>query len=126
MAVYDDVVTRLAMLGYTATDADEASITYAVNQSAAYILTQTNLTEMPDGLYYTQVDYAAGLFLQAKSISGGLSTTLTGGGLKAVTEGDVKVEYDTTNTPESRLTALIAGLMTISESVLAAYRRLKW
>lgn len=126
MAIYDDVVTRLAMFGYTATPDDTLSIEYAVNQAAAYILTQTNLAELPEGLHYAHVDYAAGLFLQGKAAGGQLGEAFTGSGIKGITEGDVRVEYDTTSSPESRTDSLIKRLTSIPEKQLAAFRRLKW
>lgn len=128
MDIYNDVVTRLLMLGYTATEIDTPLIEYAIKQAAAYILTQTNLAEVPEGLYHAEVDMAAGLFLQGKYSAGQLDAAFTGGGktIKGVTEGDVRVEYDSAETAAARFDALLRRLTTIPEKQLAAYRRLKW
>ena len=50
MAVYDDVVIRLAMLGYEVTDADQPAVQYQINRAERYIKNNTNLPEVPEGL----------------------------------------------------------------------------
>ena len=65
MAMYDDVVIRLLQLGYTvpAGGTPDAAVTYAIDRAAEKIKANINRTDIPDGLHYTWVDMAAGLFL---------------------------------------------------------------
>lgn len=132
--IYTDVVARLASLGYTvtATDTPDAAVTYSINRAAEYIKANINRTEIPEGLYYTYVDMAAGLFLKDKKDTG----QLTGDAFdftapaKKIAEGDVSVEFsgasDGSSTPEARFDSLIKGFINPPQSVFAAFRRLKW
>ena len=70
MDIYNDVVARLAALGYTVTENPDAAVTYAINRAAEQIKANINRTEIPEGLRYTWVDMAAGLFLFDKKEAG--------------------------------------------------------
>ena len=48
MAVYDDVVIRLAMLGYEVTDVDKPAVQYQISRAERYIKNNTNLPEVPE------------------------------------------------------------------------------
>lgn len=61
--VYEAVVARLSMLGYTVTDADKAGLEYLIHKCEVDILTNINHRELPKGLFYTLVDMVAGQFL---------------------------------------------------------------
>ena len=63
MAVYDDVVIRLVMLGYEVTDADQPAVQYQINRAERYIKNNTNLPEVPEGLFGVWVDMAAGRYI---------------------------------------------------------------
>ena len=71
MAMYDDVVIRLLQLGYTvpAGGTPDAAVTYAIDRAAEKIKANINRTDIPDGLHYTWVDMAAGLFLFDKKVN---------------------------------------------------------
>ncbi len=45
-------------------DTPDAAVKYAINRAAEKIKANINRTEIPDGLHYTWVDMAAGLFLR--------------------------------------------------------------
>ncbi|MDE6589390.1 MAG: hypothetical protein K2K53_03385 [Oscillospiraceae bacterium] len=132
MEVYGAVVSRLAMLGYTATEDDRPALEYLIAQCRVELLVDINRGEVPDGLFYTLVDMAAGSFLHSKLAAGGLEI----GGLdfsqqpKSITEGDVSVTFaggsDDTASPEARFLAVLDGMMHPPESVLGAFRRLRW
>ena len=133
MTVYEAVVSRLAMLGYTVTDNDETGLNFLIDKCEKDILAGINQRVLPDGLFYVHVDMGAGQFLFDKKAAGGLDG-LEGfdfsAPVKSITEGDVAITFagasDGASSAEARFDALIAGLMRPSESTLAAFRRMRW
>lgn len=131
MAQYDDVVARLASLGYTVTDNQKGAVTYALNLAAEQIKANINRKEVPEGLYYTHIDMAAGLFLKDQKAAGQLGDGFDfSAPAKKISEGDVSVEFtgatDGSLTPEARFDKMLATLTNPPQSVFAAFRRLKW
>lgn len=131
--IYTDVVARLASLGYavTATDTPDAAVTYSINRAAEYIKAQINRTEIPEGLYYTHIDMAAGLFLKDKKDTNQLGANFDfTAPAKKITEGDVSVEFtgasDGSLTPEARLDKLINSLINPPAYLFARFRRFVW
>lgn len=132
MDVYEAVVSRLAMLGYQATEQDKPAIDYLTGKCKVALLASIHHKDVPDGLIYTLVDMVAGSFLQDKLAAGGLEiegldfSTDT----KSITEGDVSVTFaganDGTSSPEGRFLAALDGMAHPSEKILGAFRRLKW
>lgn len=128
--VYEAVVARLSMLGYTVTDADKAGLEYLIHKCEVDILTNINHRELPKGLFYTLVDMVAGQFLFDKKAAGGLEGFDFDAPAKSITEGDISVTFagasDGSSSAESRFDALLDRLMHPPNSVLAAFRRLRW
>ena len=128
--VYEAVVARLSMLGYTVTDADNAGLEYLIHKCEVDILTNINHRELPKGLFYTLVDMVAGQFLFNKKAAGGLEGFDFDAPAKSITEGDISVTFagasDGVSSAESRFDALLDRLMHPPDSVLAAFRRLRW
>lgn len=128
--VYEAVVARLSMLGYTVTDADKAGLEYLIHKCEVDILTNINHREFPKGLFYTLVDMVAGQFLFNKKAAGGLEGFDFDAPAKSITEGDISVTFagasDGSSSAESRFDALLDRLMHPPDSVLAAFRRLRW
>ena len=132
MDVYEAVVSRLAMLGYQATEQDKPAIDYLTGKCRVTLLASIHHKDVPDGLIYTLVDMVAGSFLQDKLAAGGLEiegmdfSTDT----KSITEGDVSVTFaganDGTSSPEGRFLATLDGMVHPSEKIMGAFRRLKW
>ena len=132
MDVYEAVVSRLAMLGYQATEQDKPAIDYLTGKCRVTLLASIHHKDVPDGLIYTLVDMVAGSFLQDKLAAGRLEiegldfSTDT----KSITEGDVSVTFaganDGTSSPEGRFLAALDGMAHPSEKILGAFRRLKW
>ena len=130
--MHKDVVSRLAMLGYQATEQDRPAIDYLTGKCKVTLLASIHHKDVPDGLIYTLVDMVAGSFLQDKLAAGGLEiegldfSTDT----KSITEGDVSVTFaganDGTSSPEERFLATLDGMVHPSEKILGAFRRLKW
>ena len=125
MITFEDVAARLALLGYTVTEDDRGGVEFSIARATERLKATLNLAEIPDGLFYTHIDVAAGLYLQDKRAASGEST---GGGItapiKSIAEGDVKIEYATESASNSE--ALIARLVTRPPDILAKYRRLAW
>lgn len=131
--IYSDVVARLASLGYavTATDTPDAAVTYSINRAAEKIKVNINRTEIPEGLYYTHIDMAVGLFLKDKKDTNQLGANFDfTAPAKKITEGDVSVEFtgasDGSLTPEARFDNMVHTFINPPQSVFAAFRRLKW
>ena len=132
MDVYEAVVSRLAMLGYQATEQDKPAIDYLTGKCRGPLLASIHHKDVPDGLIYTLVDMVAGSLLQDKLAAGRLEiegldfSTDT----KSITEGDVSVTFaganDGTSSPEGRYLATLDGMIHPSEKILGAFRRLKW
>lgn len=132
MDVYEAVVSRLAMLGYQATEQDKPAIDYLTGKCRVTLLASIHHKDVPDGLIYTLVDMVAGSFLQDKLAAGGLEiegldfSTDT----KSITEGDVSVTFagagDSASSPEGRFLTTLDGMVHPSEKILGAFRRLKW
>ena len=91
--VYEAVVARLSMLGYTVTDADKAGLEYLIHKCEVDILTNINHRELPKGLFYTLVDMVAGQFLFNKKAAGGLEGFDFDAPAKSITEGDISVTF---------------------------------
>lgn len=133
MTVYENVVARLAMLGYTVTQADAPGLDALISKCEQAILDDINHPALPDGLFYTLVDMAAGQFLFDKKAAGALEGV---GGFdfsapaRSVTEGDVSITFAGASegacSAEARFDALLETLRHPAESTLAAYRRLRW
>ena len=131
--IYMDVAARLASLGYavTATDTADAAVTYAIDRAAEKIKANINRTDIPDGLHYTWVDMAAGLFLFDKKTAGQLGEGFDfTAPAKKITEGDVSVEFagaaDGSSTPEARFDKLINSLINPPAYLFARFRRFVW
>lgn len=132
MGVYEAAVARLAMLGYTATDGDKPGLEYMIAKCEAELLADINHKEVPEGLFYTLVDMVAGSFLHEKLAAGGLEIE----GLdfdqpaKSITQGDIKVDFagasDGVGSAEARFRSRLDAMMHPPESVLGAFRRLRW
>lgn len=58
MTVYEAVVSRLAMLGYTVTDNDETGLNFLIDKCEKDILADINQRVLPDGLFYDGMEKA--------------------------------------------------------------------
>lgn len=127
MTVYEAVVARLAMLGYTVTDDDKTGLEYTIHKCEAELLANINHRKLPPPLFYTLVDMVAGQYLYDKKAAGGLGEGFDfEAPAKSITEGDISVTFAGASNAESRFDAMLAKLMHPAESTLAAFRRLRW
>ena len=133
MTVYEAVVNRLAMLGYTADYCDEPGLVYLISKCERDILDNINHKVLPDGLFYTLVDMVAGQFLFDKKATGeldGVEGFDFSAPAKSITEGDVSVTFagagDGAISAEARFDAMLDKLIHPDDNILAAYRRMRW
>lgn len=130
MTVYEAVVARLAMLGYTAVTADADAINFNIDKCESLLKADLNVSGVPEELFYVLVDMVVGHFLYDKKAAGTLTTFDFTAPAKQIHEGDVSVTFagasDGTLTPEARFDAMLNTLMHPSELLLACYRRLRW
>lgn len=116
-----DIKERLAQLGAQVEEADEEAILFAENKTCEHIKNVCNLDYVPDELECLAIDMACGEFLRDRLLSGMLGDFDTVGALKAITEGDVKVEYDGGDSIEGLLRFLSRG-----EADLYRFRKICW
>ena len=132
MDVYDAVVPRLATLGYAAAEEDRPGLEFLIARCRMELLADINHKEVPEGLFYTLVDMVAGSFLHEKLAAGALEIEGVDFAQqpKSITEGDVKVEFagasDGADSAEMRFRTQLDAMMHPPESILGAFRRMRW
>lgn len=131
MDIYNDVLLRVKNLGYTATEDDEESVRYSIGRASEYITGYINRAEVPEGLKYTFIDMAAGLFLTDKKAAGTLGDGFDfSAPVKSKSEGDVSITFasasDGSKTPEARFDEMLLRMVTPAPSLLISYRRMRW
>ena len=133
MTVYEAVVARLAMLGYTLTKTDTPGLEYLISKCERAILDNINHKVLPDGLFHTLVDMVAGQFLFDKKAAGALDGVEGfdfSAPAKSITEGDVSITFagasDGAASAEARFDAMLDKLIHPADSIFAAYRRMRW
>lgn len=125
------VKERLEQFGYMAIDKDEGAIGWALGKASAYVCNECNTETVPDSLFFVCADIAVGEFLQMKKtfapddLAGlDLSNVVT-----QISEGDTTVQFasgGSAATPEQRLDALIARLLSSGSNQFSCFRRLRW
>lgn len=124
----DDVIKRLGCFGVGESEQNSLMINIAVSKVQSRIKDMCNIEDIPDGLYNTAVDMAAGEFLLLKKSTGQLSGFDLDAAVKKIDEGDASITFACGNgslTPEGRLDHLIYYLLH-PEADFAAYRCVKW
>lgn len=116
-----DIRERLVQLGAEVGEEDEAAVLFAENKTAEHIKNVCNLDYIPEELEYLAVDMACGEYLRDRLLSGVMGDFDTAGALKAITEGDVRVEYDGGDSLEALLEFLGRG-----EADLYRFRKICW
>lgn len=123
------VSARLAALGYTVTDADNAALDYNIRKAGTYLKASTNQPEVPEGLFYVWVDMAAGLFLADRKASGGLADTYNfEAPAKSISEGDTSVTFALAGSGsfEDRFDAMLERMVHPNAELITTFRRLVW
>mgnify|MGYP006954660965 CR=1 FL=1 len=118
----EEVKTRLTTLGYEATEADDAFITFAIGKTEERIKAFTGLSDVPEGLKYEFIDEVASGIIQSKMATGGGDIDKV---VKSIQEGDTTVSFDGSSSKTVWLTNYLNGMM-ISLTVLCRYRVFVW
>lgn len=125
----DEIRTYLLYIGYDAT-VDKDFLSFVLDYWLDYIVVQTNNSVIDPRCDTAIVEKVAAEFLMRKKNMGLLEGFDYDRGVKAITEGDTKVEYltgDDAQTSESRfnkcLNEMIRGF---DKKVISPFRKLRW
>ena len=125
---YEMVLKRLDSFNYIFDVAyDGWLIAFCMQKVESHIMNDCNTSNITDGLIPTAVDLVCGEFFFNKNQSGQLEITgldLTGS-VTSIKEGDTSVSFDTSQTDDQKLDALITYLRK-GEGDLVCYRKLHW
>ena len=128
--MYDEIVARLADFGYTASAADEHSITFLIEKWSDYVLDFCNLEELHTGVETKLIDKICGEFLYYKKNSGQLGEDFDfEAPAKIIKEGDTSITMsygEGGKTPEQRFDNMLTNLMQSFDKNLVKYRRMAW
>lgn len=113
-----DIISRLATLGYEATEQDNALIEYLIKSVYQSILNECNIDEVPEGLRYVAIDMICGHILKSKLANDSIDVEKA---VQSIREGDTSVTY---TDPKQFLSNYYDSL--IHNKELVKYRRLVW
>ncbi len=124
----ESIRARLNMLGCSTYN--DLAISFAIDKVTNLIKNNCNIAEVPEGLYEQAIDMACGEYLLMLKATGQSIGTIIDNlpkAIKAVTEGDTKIDFaisDTTN-QEAMFQTLINYLLN-NRTNFARFRRLVW
>lgn len=129
MVVREDIVTRLAQLGYTIEETDYEQIDFELTKTINYVMNYCNITTIPDILDPRIVDRVCGDFLYYKKNSGSLEGFNYDAVIKSIKEGDTTLTYAVgqgEDTPENRFDTFVKSLDRGFDKWITPHRRLRW
>ena len=129
MVSRDEVIDRLAMLGYTASEEDYPAIDYELNSVTNYTLNHCNISEIPEIVKPKLIDKVCSQFLYFKKNSGSLKDFNYDNVIKSIKEGDTTITYSVgqgEDTPENRFDAFVKKLEQSYDKWIAPHRSLRW
>lgn len=129
MVSRDQVIERLGMFGYTATEADYNHIDFELNKILNYTKNYCNIKEIPEILDPRIIDRVCSEFLYYKKNSGQLEGFDYETVIKQIKEGDTTVTYAVgqgEDTPENRFDAFVKQLERGYDKWITPHRRLRW
>ena len=129
MVSREQVIKRLGMLGYTATNDDNDHIDFELTKILNYVKNYCNITEIPEILDPRIIDRVCSEFLFYKKNSGQLSTFDYDTVIKEIKEGDTTLKYAVgqgEDTPESRFDSFVKQLERGFDKWITPHRRLRW
>ncbi|MDB0519979.1 hypothetical protein C4R87_19350 [Clostridioides difficile] len=126
--IIDDIEKRLESFGYTLKDGDKWLIDFVREKIENIIKLDCNIKTIPIELKGIEIDMIVGEFLFTKKNMGQLDIeSLNFEAVeKSISEGDTKVDFAISQTPEQRFDSLIAYLMTYGKNKILTFRCLRW
>lgn len=127
-AMKDRITQRLASIGYTFTESDGFALELIFEKVTSRICHACNISAIPAGCMDAEItDAVCGEFLQGKKANGTLTGIEVESIVKAITEGDTKVEFATGSTGAAdTLDAYLQKLTAIDPATIIAHRKLVW
>ena len=129
MVTKENIIKRLAQLGYTSTTTDDDIIEFELEKTLNYVMNYCNITEIPDVLDPRIVDRVCGEFLFYQKNSGELDGFDYDAIIKEIKEGDTTLKYaigSDGDTAESRFDKFLTKMERGFDKWLVPYRRLRW
>lgn len=127
----NDVKARLEQLGCQVDAVSDTSLVFAIDKVTNKICNNCNVSEIPDRLKEIAIDMVCGEYLFARKATGqsvGEIIDDVERVIKSIQEGNTKVDFSDTVTPESRFNALLGHLLHENDLAgdFARYRRISW
>lgn len=129
MVTTEQVVERLAQLGYTTSTEDADQIEFEITKTLNYVKNYCNITEIPEILDLRIIDRICADFLYYKKNSGSLEGFNYDAVIKQIKEGDTTISYAVgqgEDTPENRFDAFVKQLERGFDKWITPHRRLRW
>lgn len=129
MVSREQVISRLKMLGYTATMDDYDHIDYELDKTINYVMNYCNIQTIPEILYPRIIDRICADFLYYKKNSGSLEGFNYDAVIKSIKEGDTTLTYAVgqgEDTPENRFDSFVKQLERGFDKWITPHRRLRW
>ncbi len=129
MVTRENVIDRLAQLGYVATDDDYRQIDFELEKIINYTLNYCNVQVIPEIVNPRLIDRVCGDFLYYKKNSGSLEGFNYDAVIKQIKEGDTSITYAVgqgEDTPENRFDSFVKHLERGYDKWITPHRRLRW
>lgn len=129
MVSREQVISRLKMLGYTATVEDNNHLDYELNKTINYVMNYCNIQTIPEILNPRIIDRICADFLYYKKNSGSLEGFNYDAVIKSIKEGDTTLTYAVgqgEDTPENRFDSFVKQLERGFDKWITPHRRLRW
>ena len=126
-----DVEQLLSAMGYVKQETDNFLLQFCVDRVTERIKNACNVSEIPEGLYYTAVELMAVEFLTFQIGAGataGFENLNFEPVVKQLQEGDTNIVYavDVNSSDSAQLLGLLNLLKSTAEAQFVTYRRIAW
>ncbi len=123
-----DLIERLSILGYEATEEDGFAIAFCIQKVDNYIKNVCNTSKIDSGLRNAVIDRVCGEFLLSLKATDKLKNNFDFEEMvKSVQVGDTDVVFGENSVgDEQRLDTLIDYLLNSGKGELECYRKIKW
>ena len=129
MVTRENIIKRLAQLGYATSETDNEIIDFEMEKILNYVMNHCNITEIPEILDQRIIDRICGEFLFYQKNSGNLEGFDYDAVIKEIKEGDTILKYATGSdgdTAESRFDKFLNKMERGFDKWITPYRKLRW